>query len=117
MDGHKSPESPVVVSATIGTDPDISAAERRAYLETHAREMIAERRRVADLLLERLLIDGVEHRIQVEDIEMLCATQKTPRERLPMLMRKIIVEFLIVLQKERLETESAGVQRMLSLPG
>ncbi len=55
-------------------------------------------RAVADLLLERLLVDGLEHRIQIEDIEALCGLEKTLRGRSPMLMRKVIIELMLSLR-------------------
>ena len=90
---------PVVVSATIGTDPTIPPAEREAYLQQHLRLLMEYKRAVADMLLERLLVDGIEHAIQLEEIEALCATEKTPRGRSPMLMRQVIIEFLLVLRE------------------
>ncbi len=90
---------PNVVSATIGTDPSIPPQVRDAYLQEHARNVLAEHRRVADLLLQRLLVDGMPEGIQLSDIEALCAVVSTPRGRSPPLMRKIVIEFLLVLRQ------------------
>lgn len=114
---RKKPPQLPHISATMGTDRDIPPEEREAYLQMHARQTLARQRAVADLLFQRLMVDGIEHRIQPEDIEALCAMEKTPRGRSPMLMRQVVIEFLIVLQKERLEAESAHAQGALSLPG
>lgn len=93
------PPLPVVVSATIGTDLSIPDEERERALQESVARVFSEHRRVADSLLNALLVDGMEHRIQPADILALCATEKTPRGRSPMLMRAIIVEFLLVLRE------------------
>ncbi len=83
----------------MGTDLSIPPEERSAYLQDHARGVLAKYRRVADLLLERLLVDGAEHRIQIEDIEALCALEKTPHGRSPAFMRKVMVELMLSLRQ------------------
>jgi|GEM_PF-2926107 len=98
------PGIPHVVSATMGTDQDIPPATRQAYLEAHARGVTKRHREVADLLLERLLVEGLEHRLQLEDIEALCATGTTPRGRSPQLMRMVMIELALVLRDERAQT-------------
>jgi hypothetical protein len=90
---------PMFVSATIGTDLSISDEERQRALRESLERVMTEHREVADALLNALLIDGMEHRIQPSDILALCAKEKTPRGRSPMLMRAIIVEFLLVLRE------------------
>jgi hypothetical protein len=108
---------PLIISATIGTDLTIPPAERDAYLQNHARQVKAEHRRLADLLFGALMVSGIEEGVQPADIEPLCAYKKTPRGRSPMLMRKIMVEFMIILRDERQESESTQAQGALSLGG
>ncbi len=95
----------IEVYAVEGSDPTIPPEVRKAHLQERVDALGGERRRVADLLLQRLIVDGIEHQIQLEDIEALCAMEKTPRGRSPMLMRQVIIEFLAVLHKEREESK------------
>ena len=107
----------VEVFTVEGSDPNIPPDVRRAHLQERVVEMMERQQKAAHRLFELLIVDGIEHQIQLEDIEALCATEKTPRGRSAMLMRKVIIEFLLVLQKERLEAESAHAQGALSLGG
>lgn len=89
---------PQIISATIGTDESIPPDQRRAYLEQHVRRLHEYRRAVADTLLERLLIEGAQQRIQLEDIERLISMEKTPAGQSPEFIRKIIVDLMVCLR-------------------
>jgi hypothetical protein len=88
-----------VVSATIGTDLSIPPEEREAYLRGQVQKMLEYKRAVADLLLQRLMVDGIEHNIQFEDIEALCSLEKTPRGRSATLMRQAMIELMLSLRR------------------
>ncbi len=90
----------LVFSATPGTKRvgPFGYLRARIYLHRHARGVKEHHRRAANLLLERLLIDGLEHRIQVEDIERLASTGTTPEGKSPEFMRKIVVELMVCLR-------------------
>ena len=90
---------PEVISSTIGTEPTIAPEIRERALFESIERVTKQRGDVSLKLYERLLIDGLEHQISDADIEALCATEKTPRGRSPMLMRQIIIEFLLVLRQ------------------
>lgn len=92
---------PRIISATIGTDESIPPDERRAYLEQHVRTLVEYRRVIADTLLEKLLIEGAEQRIQLEDIERLISTEKTPAGQSPEFIRKIVIELMVCMRPKR----------------
>ncbi len=91
----------LVFSSTPGTKRvgPFAYLRRKLYLRRHAKGVLEKHRRIADLLVQRLLVDGLEERIQIEDIEALCATEKTPKGRSPMLFRKIIILNMTVLRE------------------
>ena len=88
-------ESPRITSATIGTDPNIPPEVRDEYLQEHAQSVVALRRRIADTLFDRLLIDGIESHIQYEDIERLASVGKSPE-----FMRSIVIELMLCLRSK-----------------
>jgi hypothetical protein len=74
-----------------GDDPEIRASVAR----------LRERyRNAADTLFERLLVEGLEENVSVEDIERLCMTEKLPDNRSPAFIRKIVIELLICLRQK-----------------
>jgi len=90
---------PPVINATIGTDPSIPFVERNAYLQEHAQLYLARQNAAAHLLVERLLVEGLEHAIQIEDIEALSALEKTPAGRSAIFMRKVMIELMLSLRR------------------
>ncbi len=90
--------APVVISATIGTDLQMEPEERRSHLLKHARALAERREKLAQTLLERLLIDGTRAEIQLDDIERLVSLEKMPDGRDPSFVRDIVVELLVCLR-------------------
>ena len=87
------PQLPVVIGATIGTDSNIPPEVRRRALLESIERVEKRRRDISDALYQWLLIDGLGHRITPEDIERLARPGK--REEF---MRKIVAELMVCLR-------------------
>ncbi|HEY4488580.1 MAG TPA: hypothetical protein VJB97_03615 [Candidatus Paceibacterota bacterium] len=82
----------IFIHGPAGQDPLIQEMAR-GHVERNAA--------AAATLFEWLVIDGLEHRIGVEDIENLASIGKTPE-----FMRKVVIELMLALRvhKERLRS-------------
>ena len=89
---------PVVVSATIGTDPNITPEVREAYLKEQVQKHLEYVPKLAETLLYRLLLDGSKQGLTFNDIERLTSLEKLPDGRSPQFIRKIIVELMVALR-------------------
>ncbi|MDO8514575.1 MAG: hypothetical protein Q7S50_03465 [bacterium] len=82
-------------------EPEIlGAAAQNPAVQESARRLRSRYRAATDMLLERLLVDGAEQRITIEDIEQLASLEKTPDGKSPEFMRKIIIELMVCLRKK-----------------
>jgi hypothetical protein len=103
---------PLVISATIGTDPNIPPEVRHQSLLESVERMEKRRREVSDALYQWLLIDGLEHRISDDDIADLAAPDKHSE-----FMRKIVVELMLCLRLRREKERDAKVKETAYVEG
>ena len=81
----------MVLLGTAGEDPNVLASVarlRQRYQDA------------ADTLFYRLIVDGIDQGISVEDIERLCMTEKLPDDRSPTFIRKVMIELIICLRQK-----------------
>jgi len=76
----------------------IGPAAADPEVQKSARRMRRRYRNAAYTLLERLLVDGAEKQITLEDIERLISLERTAERRSPLFMRKIVVELMVCLR-------------------
>lgn len=89
MTNNSRPERRFVPLGPAGKDPEILASVAR----------LRERyENAADTLFERLIVDGIDQGISVEDIERLTSIHKLPDGRSPRFIREIVIELLVCLR-------------------
>ena len=76
----------------------IGPAATNPEAQESARRMRRRYRNAAYTLLERLLVEGADKRITLEDIEQLISLEKTVERRSPAFMRKIVIELMVCLR-------------------
>ena len=76
----------------------IGPAAANPEVQKSARKMRRRYHTAALTLLERLLVEGADKQITLEDIEQLISLEKTAERRSPAFMRKIVIEIMVCLR-------------------